>query len=324
MPMDVYRKGRLLFLAFLGTAGLAGLAWYLVTLGHYAIYKVETTDTVSGLIPGSPVEFHGVQVGKVSEVTLEGARRVGVLLRVDNSAPISRATVATITTRGLAAQGFTGYSLVALENTGQASGPLTTSVGQRYPIIFAEPSRVVTMDTEVAEAAQAVQTIKRLIETLLDDNAIKSLKRSIDGLAEFTTTFERKKQRLESLIDAVEADSRHMRPLLQSLSDEKTITSLKSSIDSLAELASTLVANTQHLESLIANVDRDSRDVRPLIETSSATVRQLNMQVLPQFDRAIGNLNSLSQKMNGLADELSRHPSELLRGKATPPGPGER
>jgi phospholipid/cholesterol/gamma-HCH transport system substrate-binding protein len=324
MPMDVYRKGRLLFLAFLGTAGLAALAWYLSTLGQYATYRVETTDPVSGLIPGSPVEFHGVQVGKVTEVKLLDAHSVGVLLSVDRLAPISRATVATITTRGLAAQGFTGYGLIALENTGPASGPLTTSIGQRHPIIFAARSRIMTMDTGVAEATQAVQTIKRLLETLLDDKAIESLKRSVEGLAELSTTFVGKKQRLESLIDEMEADSRDIRPLLQSLQDEKTIASLKSSIDGLAELTATLAANTRHLESLLVNVDPDSREIQPLIEITRTTLRQLNMQVLPQFDRAIGHLNALSQKMNGLADDLSRHPSDLLHGKVTPPGPGER
>jgi len=324
MPMDVYRKGRLLFAAFLVIGGLAALTWYLAFLGDSATYMVETTEPVSGLIPGSPVEFHGVQIGKVTQVKLLDANRVGIQLRVDHSAPISRATVATVTTRGLAALGFTGYGLVALENTGQESGPLTTAIGQRHPVILAGPSRVVTMDTEVAEATQAVQTIKKLLETLLDDKAVESLKRSMDGMAELTTTFERKKQRLESLIDSVEADSRDIRPLLQSLNDAKTIASLKSSIDGLAELTSTLAANTQHLESLLVNVDWDSREIRPLIGTTSATVQQLNTQVLPQFDRAIGNLNALSQKVNRMADDLSRHPAELLQGKATRPGPGER
>jgi phospholipid/cholesterol/gamma-HCH transport system substrate-binding protein len=324
MPMDVYRRGRLLFLAFVSAAGLAALVWYLWSSGQHATYKVETLDPVSGLIAGSPVELHGVQVGKVTEVSLEDAHKVGVLLSIDRSAPISKATVATITTRGLAPQGFTGYGLVALENTGQASGPLTASIGDRYPVIPAERSRVIAMDTKVAEATQAVQDLKRLIETLLDARTVEALKRSTEGLAELMTTVVDEKQRVASLIDDVEAVSRDIRPLVQSLKDERTIASLKSSIEGLAALTSTLAANTRHLEAILTNADQDSRDIRPLIASTRATVQQLQAQVLPQFTHAVSNLNTLSRKMNGLTDDLSRHPSDFLRGKATPPGPGER
>jgi phospholipid/cholesterol/gamma-HCH transport system substrate-binding protein len=122
----------------------------------------------------------------------------------------------------------------------------------------------------------------------------------------------------------VERDSRDIRPLIQLLQDEKAVTSLKRSIESLAELTETLASNTQRLESLLINAERDSRDIRPLIETSSATIHELRTHVLPQFDRAIGNLGALSRTMTGLASRLEGNPSELLRGRVTPPGPGER
>src|SRR5262249_28097600 len=160
----------------------------------------------------------------------------------------------------------------------------------------------------VAEATEAVQDVKRLLETLLDARTVAALKRSTEGLADLTTTVVDEKQRVESLIDDVEAVSRDIRPLVQSLKDEKTIASLKSSIDGLAAHPSTLAANTRHLEAILVNADQDSREIRPLIASTRATVQQLQTQVLPQFDHAVGNLNALSRKMNGLADDLSRHP----------------
>jgi ABC-type transporter Mla subunit MlaD len=328
VPTEPYRKARLLFLACLVVAGLGGLAWYLWSSDQYRTYKVETADTVSGLIPGSPVEFHGVEVGKVTEVALEGDRKVGIVVSIAKQAPISTATVATVMTRGLAAKGFTGYVLVALENTrenkGQPAGPLKVASGQRYPVIPAAPSRIVTMDTQVAEATQAVQAVRRMLEPLLDEEGVASFKRSMAGLADLTTVLADNKQRLQSLIDNLERDSRDIRPLIEALQDDKTVGSLKQSIENLGGLTATLAANTQHLESLLANVDRDSRDIRPLIETSGALVQELRTRVLPPFDHAIGELNRLSRTMTTLAGRLERNPSDLLRGTVTAPGPGER
>jgi hypothetical protein len=86
----------------------------------------------------------------------------------------------------------------------------------------------------------------------------------------------------------------------------------------------TLAANDKRIESLILNAERDSRDLRPLVETSNATVRELNTRVLPQFYRTVGDLQDLTRTMNGMANRLARDPSALLRGTVTPPGPGER
>ena len=53
----------------------------------------------SGLIGDSPIEFHGVGVRKVKRVELIDPRSVSILLNVRKNAPVTRATVATLTAR---------------------------------------------------------------------------------------------------------------------------------------------------------------------------------------------------------------------------------
>src|SRR5689334_907736 len=115
--MGVHWKARLIFAAALCAGAAAGGGWYLWSSGHYATYRLETHDSVSGLVTDAPVELHGVEVGRVTQVKLLGPSTVSILLAIATDAPVSRATVATITARGLAARGFTGYVYVALENT---------------------------------------------------------------------------------------------------------------------------------------------------------------------------------------------------------------
>ena len=106
------------FALSLAAVAAVALAWYLVSAARFVTYEIRTRDAVSGLLPGAPVEFHGVEVGQVRDVHLADPRTVRVLLSVRRDAPVTTATVATITGRGLATRGFTGYVYVSLEDRG--------------------------------------------------------------------------------------------------------------------------------------------------------------------------------------------------------------
>src|SRR6476660_3546691 len=135
MKMDIDMKARLLFIAFLLILATGALTWYLLGAAHYATYQIYTKDSVSGLIVDAPIEFHGVEVGKVKSVKLIEPQLVGIVLNVEKDTPVSSATVATIISRGVAARGFTGYVYVSLEDAGTVTSPLVAQQGEPYPVI---------------------------------------------------------------------------------------------------------------------------------------------------------------------------------------------
>jgi hypothetical protein len=100
-------------------------------------------------------DLHGVDVGKVKSVRLVNAHSVGIVLSVDKTAPVTSASVATITSRGLATRGFTGYVYIALEDVGINSRPLVGRPGEAYPIIPTAPSKVVTLDTTINQYCES-------------------------------------------------------------------------------------------------------------------------------------------------------------------------
>ena len=93
MNASAEAKARWLFagLLLLLAAGLVG--WLVADTVRYKTYEIRSGDAVSGLIPGAPVEFHGVEVGKVKDVRLLGPRLVRVLLEVGRDVPVTSATV---------------------------------------------------------------------------------------------------------------------------------------------------------------------------------------------------------------------------------------
>lgn len=279
--MSVEGRAWLLFGLLLLLGAAAGLGWYVFTSTSYATFEIRTADPVSGLIPDSPVEFHGVEVGKVQRVRLVDPRSVSILLNIRRGAPLSRATVATITTRGLATRGFMGYVYVALEDTGVDRRPISALPGESYPLIPTTASQSVSMDITINEVKQDVQQLTDLLHSILDQRTVGSLKRSVDDLHKITEVLAANSRRLDMMISSAERTT--------------------------------------------MNAERVSREAAPLLDSSQQVVRALQNQILPETDDAILRVSELSTSLKEISTEIQKNPAVLVRGRSPPtPGPGER
>ncbi|WER49166.1 MlaD family protein [Cupriavidus sp. WKF15] len=273
MKPGIDMKAKLLFAACLLVATIAAATWYLLSSSRYATYHVYTREPVSGLMADAPVEFHGIEVGKVDSVKLVNAQTVDILVSLDKTAPVTAATVATITSRGLATRGFTGYVFIALENVGADSGQAVARPGDRYPAIPAAPSKVVTLDTAISQVNDNFQAVTALLTSILD---------------------------------------------------ERTIASLKQSADSLQKITQAMAEDTRKLDAIVANTERASHRIGPLMESTQQTVLTLQGQVLPESYRVLADLDNLSNSLTAVTNRINRDPSILIRGTAPSPGPGEK
>jgi phospholipid/cholesterol/gamma-HCH transport system substrate-binding protein len=302
VKIDINNKARLMFAAVLLISIVAGAAWYLRSAGHYATYQIYTHDSVSGLIVDAPIELHGVEVGKVRDISLVDPRLVSIVLSIDKSAPVTTASVATITSRGLATRGFTGYVYVSLDDVGTDARPLTPKFGAPYPVIPTAPSKVITLDTDINQVKENVQVISALLQSVLDKKTILSLQQAVDSTQRLTRMLADNSQKLDSLVAHSERASRRLEPLLES--SQETVRVLHTQV--LPEL---------HVA--LANLG-------PLLESSQDSVSELQTQILPEARQALMNLDNLSTTFTGVATRINQDPSILIRGAARPsPGPGE-
>ena len=267
-------KARWAFAMVLLLGGVAGFTWFALVSGNYATYQIRTTDSVSGLMVDAPVEFHGVDVGKVARVELVDPKSVSVLLHIRKDAPVTTATVATVTSRGLASKGFTGYVYVSLEDDDSAGAqPVAVSAGNAYPQLRTAPSRSVNLDTAISQVNENVQSLTTLLQASLDEKTLASLRQSLDGMQQVTRI---------------------------------------------------LAANSEKMNAIIVNAERASNRLEPLLESTNQTARALQTQLLPQAYDALAKLDRLSGTLNTAAGRIERDPSVLVRGAGRrPPGPGE-
>jgi phospholipid/cholesterol/gamma-HCH transport system substrate-binding protein len=293
---------RLIFVAVLLIITVAGVIWYSQSANGYATYQIDTHDSVSGLAIDAPIEFHGVEVGKVKTIRLVSPHLVNIVLSIDKTAPVTSASVATITSRGLATRGYTGYVFISLDDVGSDSQPLTTRPGEPYPVLRTAPSKVITLDTSISEVKENVQAITDLLQSLLDKKTILSLQLSVDSLQQITQALAGNTAKLNSIVANTERASHRFEPLLEATDD--TVGQFQTKI-------------IPELHEAVSNLT-------PLLEASHDTVSALQMQVLPEARNALIKLDSLTTTLTSVATKINRDPSILIRGTAPPPpGPGE-
>jgi len=319
-------KARWLFTGFLVLAAAVG-AWVLLAPARHSTYELRSRDAVSGLLPGAPVEFHGVEIGRVRAVQLVGPRQVRVLLEVDRGAPVSSATVATITGRGLAARGFTGYVYVSLEDQGPAGTPLAPAAGSPYPRLAMAPSRQVNLDTSISELNESVREVNGLLQSALDPRTIASLQQTLAHLHAVSQTLAANNERLAAIIANAESASAQVQPLLQASSaSARTLQSqvLPQAQQVLARMDGMTREMDTHVGTILRNTEQASTGIEPLLQSGNEAVRSLQTQVLPQAERTLSRLDRLSASLDEAANRVRRNPALVLRGSAPPPsGPGE-
>ncbi len=139
-------------------------------------YTVIFDRDVSGLTPGSPVRYLGVNVGEVVTIslTMNQETRVSVEVTVAAATPIHQGTYGS-----LAYQGITGVAFINLAADSGEFSPLTTAASSEYPVI---PSREVGLAALFAQSGDITTEVGILLgraNSLLGEQNQISLTRTL-------------------------------------------------------------------------------------------------------------------------------------------------
>jgi phospholipid/cholesterol/gamma-HCH transport system substrate-binding protein len=154
--------------------GAFGFIWWFERLGEggsRATYEIAYDGSVSGLRKGSAVNFNGIRVGEVYNLSLDPSdpRRVIAQIGVTPSTPVRSDTKA-----GLEFQGLTGIATVTLTGGQAGAEPLKAEKG-KYPRLAAEQNQ----DLMLA-ARSAVNRIDKMLEK--NEQQIEAIVKSIASI----------------------------------------------------------------------------------------------------------------------------------------------
>ena len=164
---------------------------------QYSTYAIYMDESISGLSINATVEYNGVSVGSVKDIQLtkKNPRLVVLLVSISDEAPVTRGTVASISTRGL-----TGLVYIALKDNGNDLRPIVRSPGQEYPVIPTAPSIFVRLDTALTQVSSSLRDVTTSINKLLDPENQKAIKLTLSNLAKFSDTLVANNQKFDTIL----------------------------------------------------------------------------------------------------------------------------
>lgn len=178
-----------IFVIALISAFIVGIVWLSAGLStkKYNIYRVYMNESVDGLNVGATVQFNGVQIGTIKDISLNphNPQQVELLLNIEQGTPITQSTTAT-----LMVQGLTGVSYIGLRTTNNNTALLQAKPGEDYPVIPTAPSLYLRLDTAVTKFSKNFDQLSNQLNAVFDEQNTQAIKQSLQNITQLSSTME--------------------------------------------------------------------------------------------------------------------------------------
>ncbi len=267
---------------------------------HY--YIIVFNEAVRGLSKGSPVQYNGIKVGDVAELTLDAAdpRRVLARVRVQDNVPVKQDTQARLVPTGI-----TGNAIIEFSG-GSPESPNLVAKGGKDPVIVATPSSIAKLlassDTFMSDISELVLRVK----DVLSPGNVERLSNILEHMEQVSGAIADESDNFKALMPQLIAASRQANRAMQQASK------LMDNTD--------MLVNDQGARAL----DSASRALASL-EKTSATVDQLlldnhnavngGMQGFRQLGPALQELRNTLASINRIMRRLEDNPANYLTGR---------
>lgn len=292
----------------LGAVLVAGVLW-LASGGawqtKYDLYLASLDESVAGLNLNAPVKYNGVDVGKVRAIELDqdNPQRVNLMFAIEQGTPIKEDTIAVLKTQGL-----TGIAFVELSGGAVGSPPLSAAPGSRYPVIPTKPSLSARLENVLTSVLAKLDSTSNSINSLLSDENQAAFKSALADIAVVARTVAARK-------DTIDAGITHAGSTLKNTAEATA--NMTAVVDRIGRSADSI-------EKMGAEVSRTSVSAGKAVDAMGVDVKRFSTETLPELERVLGELSTLSSSLRRLSEQTTRDPGGLIFGrKPVPDGPGE-
>jgi phospholipid/cholesterol/gamma-HCH transport system substrate-binding protein len=239
---------------------LAGIFVAILWLAHtqfnqqFVNYDIYFTGSVTGLSVGAPVNLNGVQVGRVTKISLDPVNpdQVRVTIEADAQAPIKADSVASLELTGI-----TGIYYIEIGGGTREAPPITRQEGQTNPVIPAKPSRFASLVASAPEVMNRIIDVADRLSQILDEKNRANIAQTLANVEQISEIASRDAVKIDAIVDDVKATTGDFRkttlPALNTaLFDvQKTLGSANAVINDLGPTAKQLNLATTHVDALI-------------------------------------------------------------------------
>jgi len=307
---------------FLIVAGSTLIMFFIILVGNRLLkkidmYYIEYMDiSVTGLEPGAAVKYHGVQVGRVSSLSVKDVATVRVEIEIKRGTPIKTDTEAILTLIGI-----TGLKFVELIGGSEEAERLavggTIVAGQS---VF----ETITGSAEVmiAKLEQVLSNLNQMLSPKTTETLHNALNSINDLTTQLSTLIKDNREHLTHSTAHLDTVMRYLSSTVEKA--DETMQAINTFTKS-EELKTTLTDINVITARLRADIDslkiaETANDFRTLIQSSNEMIVHSDLIVMRVRDdllRSISNLEEALDNLREATEVIRENPSVLLRGRQT-------
>jgi phospholipid/cholesterol/gamma-HCH transport system substrate-binding protein len=302
--------GVLMFLSIVG-----------VLVGNQLLKREECFYTrfkdvsVAGLTEGSSVKFQGMNIGHVSEISIdrEDTSVVRIDLCLKPGVPVKEGTFTQLGNIGI-----TGLKFVELQGGGK---------GKKIPVNGEIPSQKSTWDTITGKASVIATKLEQILNQInnriedLDPNAIKKIVSNVSGItSSMDTILKSNRNEITSIVkrtDVLLANiNENMDNIKQITGDVRRMTSKEGPINNTLV---TVEETAKEIQTSYKNTDINKRvdKIFDLIDSMQKTMDTVNITLMRSREDITDSFDNLSEGMtnfNEFTRIIMENPSTIIRG----------
>jgi phospholipid/cholesterol/gamma-HCH transport system substrate-binding protein len=255
------------------------------------------------------VKYRGVDVGKVQDIRLDPANseQVRLLFAIERGTPIKEDTEAVLKTQGL-----TGIAYVELGGGSAASPLLHAKTPGAYPEIRTKPSLSARLENVLTRVLAKLDSTSDGINKILSPENIAAFKSTLADLSVLAHTLAARKDTIDSGIASAARTFDNSSRVAAQLSKD-----LGPTLERIGKSADALRAMGEAGAKAGASAGQ-------AVESIGSDVKRFSSDALPELQRLLGEMNTLTVALRRFIHETERNPRGFLFGrKPVPEGPGE-
>jgi phospholipid/cholesterol/gamma-HCH transport system substrate-binding protein len=273
---------------------------------EFAYYDIVFDEAVTGLSKGGLVQYNGIKVGEVVQLSLakDDPRKVIARIRLDADAPVKEDTRAKL---GL--MGVTGVAFIQLSGGSPSSPPLKPTRDNPVPRIPSDESALSKLLASGSDIVTSVNDLLVRANEVLSKENIDHISATLSNLEGVTETVNAQRDDLGNALKQLAAATGDLKHTL-------------ATVDTMATTTNDLMRNNarQVLESTnkaLESINRVANATDSLIGNNQAAINEFTDQGLRQLGPTIVELRETLRSLRQVSDRLATSNS-LLLGREQP------
>ena len=308
------------FFVLLGMFLMAGFSYWLLQPSNeeeVRKYCIFFDESVLGLNFEAPVKYRGIEVGKVTKLSIskKNSQQVEVQITVLKTTPIKTSTRAKLTS-----QGITGLSYINL-TMGENGAPFLIDKGDAdYPVIKTTPSFFETIEKSFGSVTTNLSKTLDGTQKLLNDENQKQISRLLARSASFM-------DKLEKTLD--DKTIKHIQQSVKNF--DKASEKIDKMMPKLEEFAQNSIEwenkVSRSFDAIMGSYSgiKETMDIfREALSGGEFNLRSIADDVMPTINSTLLETQQLMVKLESILDQYERSPGDLLfKQQEIKKGPGE-